>query len=88
MQKLPRDLDINSDHNIVVMDMNLRKKNNRGTKRKWCMDKLKIEEIRRDFNKGVNELLQETTSIRNQSIVEEEWKKIKGYNDKYSRKTF
>jgi len=70
IQKLPR-ADINSDHNIVVLDTNLslkRKKNNQSTNNK---------EIRRYFNKRVNDVLQETKTIRNQNIVEEEWKQFR-----------
>jgi hypothetical protein len=53
--------DINSDHNLVLMVTNLslkRKEYNESTKRKWCMDKLKNEERRSDFNEELNNLLQ------------------------------
>lgn len=41
------------------------------------MDKLKNEEIRSDFNKELNKLLQEIKSNRNQVNVEDEWEKLR-----------
>lgn len=41
------------------------------------MNNLKNEETRINLNKEVNKLLKETKNTRNQSIVEEEWKKLR-----------
>jgi len=60
--------DINSDHNLVLIETNLnlkRKESNESTKRKWCMDKLKNEKIRSDFNEELNNLSQEANSNKN-----------------------
>lgn len=65
----------------------IKKESNGNTKRKWCMDKLKKEEIRRDFNEKVNGLLKETKSKRNQNNVEEEWDKLRNRIAKEQRKS-
>jgi len=73
----------------VLMETNLslkRKENNGSTKRKWCMDKLKNEEIRTDFNQELNKLLQERNSNRNQNNVEDEWEKLRDTMTKAAKK--
>lgn len=50
------------------------------------MDKLKNEEIRRDFNEELNKLLQEINSNRNQGNVEDEWEKLKDTKTKAAEK--
>ncbi|CAI6352699.1 unnamed protein product [Macrosiphum euphorbiae] len=81
--------DINSDHNLVLMETNLslkRKKPNECTKRKWCMDKLKNEEIRSDFNEELNNLLQEANSNKNQDNDKVEWEKLRDTMTKAAEK--
>jgi len=62
------------------METNLslkRKESNESKKRKWCMDKLKNEEIRSDFNEELNNLLQEANSNKNQDNDKVEWEKLR-----------
>jgi hypothetical protein len=62
------------------METNLslkRKESNENTKRKWCMDKLKNEEIRSDFNEELNNLLREANSNKNKDNDKVEWKKLR-----------
>lgn len=54
--------DIDSDHNLVIMESNLSLKkaeNKQITKKKWYLDKLKDEEIRYNYRERVNNKLKE-----------------------------
>jgi len=52
--------DIDSDHNLVIMENRLCLKKsvrNQETKKKWCVEKLKQEETRRQYYEEVNEII-------------------------------
>ena len=63
-----------------------KKENNTSKKGKWCIGKLKNEEIRRDFNEELNKLLQETKNNKKQGNIEDEWIKLRDIMAKAAEK--
>ncbi|CAI6343800.1 unnamed protein product [Macrosiphum euphorbiae] len=69
--------DINSDHNLLIMESELKYKNikKKNNIKRWNLQKLKNDEIKVTYNKKCSDTLMTVTPDNN--TVEEKWKNIK-----------